>query len=468
MGGGAIGGQVVNDVQSRLNPTSVARIVRPTDEGQVGSLVSEAARSGGSVSVSGGRHAMGGQQFAEASTLLDMRAMDRVLRFDRERGLIEVEAGIQWPSLIEHLHAEQKDDASPWGIRQKQTGVDLVTLGGSLAANAHGRGLRFPPIVSDVESFVLVGPDGETVRCSRGENADLFGLAIGGYGLFGVITRVTLRLVRRTKVRRTVMVIPVRDLMDRVRERMDLGAVYGDCQFSVDLEGTADAHPGVFSSYADVDPDTPLPERQAHLSPQDWAGLYQLVRTDKKRAFQVYSTYYLGTSGQIYWSDSHQLSKVFEGYADAVNVAHGTEMITELYVRRPDLVAFLGAARQDAVQHGVDLTFGTIRLIEPDGETFLPWATDRWACIVCNLHVVHTDDGIASSIRDFRRLIDRVLEFGGRYFLTYHRWATRERVEAAYPRFVDFLREKDRRDPEGVFASTWHGHYRGLFEDRLR
>jgi hypothetical protein len=31
--GGAVGGHVVNDVQSRLNPTFVARIVRPADEG---------------------------------------------------------------------------------------------------------------------------------------------------------------------------------------------------------------------------------------------------------------------------------------------------------------------------------------------------------------------------------------------------------------------------------------------------
>ena len=29
---------------------------------------------------------------------------------------------------------------------------------------------------------------------------------------------------------------------------------------------------------------------------------------------------------------------------------------------------------------------------------------------------------------DFRKLIDRGLSYGGRYYLTYHRWATREQV----------------------------------------
>ena len=41
--------------------------------------------------------------------------------------------------------------------------------------------------------------DGELHTCSRTENAELFRLAIGGYGLFGVVTRVRLRLMPRTK-----------------------------------------------------------------------------------------------------------------------------------------------------------------------------------------------------------------------------------------------------------------------------
>ena len=457
----------VNDVQSRLNRTVVARIARPTSHDEVASLIREAAAAGQPVSIVGGRHSMGGQQFAAGSLLIDTRGMDRVVSFDREAGLVEVGAGIQWPELIDYLHREQGGEENPWAIRQKQTGVDRVTLGGSLAANGHGRGLRFPPLVSDVESFRIVGPDGEERRCSRDENAELFSLAIGGYGLFGVVTEVTLRLVPRTKVRRVVMVIPVRDLMDRIHERLEQGFVYGDCQYSVDLDVDAGAHLGVFSCYEEVPLDTALPEQQAHLSAEDWGRLYQLVRTDKERAFQTYSMYYLGTSGQVYWSDTHQLSSVFEGYSDVIDAGDGTEMITEVYVRREDLVGFLGAARADCVEDGADLTFGTIRMIEPDTETFLPWATEPWACIVCNLHVVHTEAGIDKAAGDFRRIIDRVIEFGGRYFLTYHRWATGEQVETCYPQFTDFLRLKGKYDPEERFQSDWYRHYRALFADAL-
>src|SRR2546426_7428665 len=67
---------------------------------------------------------MGGQQFGSETTLVDMGSMNRVLGFDAARGLIDVEAGIQWPELMRHLVDAQQGAAQQWGIRQKQTGAD--------------------------------------------------------------------------------------------------------------------------------------------------------------------------------------------------------------------------------------------------------------------------------------------------------------------------------------------------------
>ena len=56
--------QLVNDVHSRLNATSVSEIVRPVRIDEVREAVLRARRSGEGLAVCGGRHAMGGQQFA--------------------------------------------------------------------------------------------------------------------------------------------------------------------------------------------------------------------------------------------------------------------------------------------------------------------------------------------------------------------------------------------------------------------
>ena len=75
---------------------------------------------------------------------------------------------------------------------------------------------------------------------------------------------------------------------------------------------------------------------------------------------------------------------------------------------------------------------------------------------------------VGHSRSELRRLIGRAIEFGGRYFLTYHRWATRDQVQAAYPQFVEFLKLKRKYDPSERFQSEWYRHYREMFGERLK
>jgi len=86
---------LVNDVHSQLNPTYVREIIRPDSLADLQAAVQRGVQTGRTISIAGGRHAMGGQQFGADTLLLDTRSMNRVLSFDSVRGLIEVEAGIQ-------------------------------------------------------------------------------------------------------------------------------------------------------------------------------------------------------------------------------------------------------------------------------------------------------------------------------------------------------------------------------------
>src|SRR4026207_2270140 len=198
----------LNDVHSQLNRTRVRELLTPRTRDELVEIVRSASRKGVPISVSGCRHSMGGQQFATDSICIDTRSLERVISFDQERGLIEAEAGIQWPKLIRTYLDAEAGSAKQWGIAQKQTGADTFTLGGSLSSNVHGRGLTMNPLISNVESFTLINADGKSIRCSREENSELFRLAIGGYGLFGLIETVTLRLVSRAELPSAVGVLP--------------------------------------------------------------------------------------------------------------------------------------------------------------------------------------------------------------------------------------------------------------------
>ena len=461
-------GAEVNDLHSQLNATHVGAIVQPTSVEDVRRAIATARRERRGVSIAGARHAMGGQQFGTDTLLLDMRSMRRVLGLDAERGIAEVEPGIEWPELIDELGRMQAGREHSWGIVQKQTGADRLTIGGALSANAHGRGLRFKPIVQDVESLTLVDAGGHVVTCSRDRNTELFRLVIGGYGLFGVITSVQLRLAPRHKVRRVVEVRDVETVPAAFARRIADGFEFGDFQYSTDTASRGFLRTGVFSCYRPVAADTPIPSGQRELHVADWQELLYLAHADKRRAFRVYRDHYLATNGQVYWSDEHQLGTYIDDYHREVDRRTGapdpaTEMISELYVPRPLLPDFLAEMREDFRRNGVELIYGSIRLIERDDETFLAWAREPWACMVLNLHVVHTSAGLARAEIDFRRLIDMAIRRGGSYFLTYHRWATRAQVEACYPQFTEFLRRKRAYDPDERFQSDWYRHYRAMF-----
>ncbi|MDA8017745.1 MAG: FAD-binding oxidoreductase [Thermoanaerobaculia bacterium] len=459
--------QIANDVHSRLNATEVACIERPRSTRDVVDLVGSCIERGERLSVAGGRHAMGGQQFARDRALLDTSELDRVHGFDAERGLVTVGAGLQWPDMARALEHLQKGVAGGrrWGFRQKQTGADRLSLGGALAANAHGRGLAFPPFVADVESFQLVTPQGRVLHCSRTDNALIFQLVAGGYGLFGVVTRMTMRLMRRRKVERNVEVRQAAGLVQAFEARLRDGCLYGDFQFEVDSESPGFLQRGVFSCYRQVSDETPLPDRPRALSREQWCELLHLAHVDKGLAFQLYADHYRSTHGQIYWSDTHQLASYVDGYHDEIDrCGHpGSEMISELYVPRGHLERFLTSAANELRRRAADVIYGTVRLIERDTDSFLAWARRPWACVVLNLHVDRGAAGREVAAGHFRALIDLARELGGSYFLTYHRWATRDQVEDCHPRFRAFLDAKRRLDPAGTLWSDWYEHHLRLF-----
>jgi FAD/FMN-containing dehydrogenase len=458
----------VNDIHSGLNPTDVHEVRLPRNRGEILEIVNVAREQGKKLSVCGGRGSMGGQQFQQDGILIDLSAFNQVLAFSESS--ITVESGMDWPRLHEAIHSRQKNQASLVSFRQKQTGADFLTIGGSLSSNVHGRGLVFPPIISDVISFHLLDAQGKIQKCSRSENAELFSLAIGGYGLFGIILDVELRLYPRIKLRRDVEIVDLQQLPALAKDRVNAGYLYGDFQFSTDEKSENFLRRGVCTAYLPVDEKTPISATPKELSEKQWADIYLLAHRDRAALYKMYTDFYLSTAGQIYWSDTHQMSVYLKHYHDTVDkesraAVKGSEMITEIYVSHEMFPKFMESVRKDFLQDKTPLIYGTVRLIKKDSESFLAWAKEDWACVIFNLHVDHDPVGISKAQAQFRKLIERGLEHGGSFYLTYHRWATKAQLEKAYPRIEEFFAKKRRYDPQEIFSSTWYEHYCKLFGD---
>ncbi len=115
---------------------------------------------------------------------VDMARLDRVLRLDTRRALLEVQANTRWLAVAESLR--------PGDDRLQGLLAARATVGRSIAWNAAGPDGR--PVVTHVESLTMVTPDGHLRRVDRLTHGGLFALALGGQALFGVLYSVTLRI----------------------------------------------------------------------------------------------------------------------------------------------------------------------------------------------------------------------------------------------------------------------------------
>ena len=458
-------GVELNDIHSQLNATKHSSVITPRSVEEIQHAIRDAKAKEQFISISGGKHSMGGQQFGTGTIHLSMSSFNQVIGLDSEQGIVEVQSGIQWPELVDWLSTHQSGSGTPWGIRQKQTGADRLSIGGALSSNIHGRGLTMRPMVDDVESFTLIDAEGNLKTCSRTENRELFRLVIGGYGLFGVIGTVKVRLTPVKVLERVVEVIDVREFIPLVTQRIQEGFLYGDFQFAIDPKSDDFMKRGIYSLYRPVNKTVDVNGDLKEMKGDDWYRLLSLAHNDKSRAFDVYSQFYLTTNGQLYRSDAHQMGVYVDNYHSEFDTGgiKASEMISEIYVPRDKLKTLFDELREDFRNNDTNVVYGTVRLIEQDNESFLAWAKQGYAATVFNFHVEHTPEGIGKAKSQFQHIIDRALQHGGSYFLTYHRWARKDQVLAAYPQMPEFLRLKKRYDPEERFQSDWYRHYRKLF-----
>ncbi len=121
--------------------------------------------------------------------VLDMGRCDRMLAFDPATGALEAEAGVMLRDVVATF--------APRGWFPPVTpGTQFVTLGGMAACDVHGKNHHGAgSLARHIAWLDLLTADGAVMRCSPGENAELFAATCGGMGLTGVILRLALQLI---------------------------------------------------------------------------------------------------------------------------------------------------------------------------------------------------------------------------------------------------------------------------------
>lgn len=171
-----------------MNALAYSYVYRPTTAEGVLEAFDLARKHGLKVALRGSGCSYGDASLLAENISLDLTRMNRILEWNPETGVIAVEPGATirdvWRYVIE----------DGWWL-PVVSGTMAVSLGGALGMNIHGKNnFRAGPIGEHVIEFELLTPKGETLRCSRSENTELFYTAISGFGMFGCFVRISLRL----------------------------------------------------------------------------------------------------------------------------------------------------------------------------------------------------------------------------------------------------------------------------------
>ena len=153
-------------------------------------VIDELGPAHGSFLPFGNGRSYGDSCLAESDHVLHLRALDRVLSVDWERGALVVEPGITLGEILKL--------SVPKGWFLKVTpGTQYATVGGAIANDVHGKNHhRQGTFGCHVRRFGLIRSDAGRLTCSAEENPELYAATIGGLGLTGIIEWTEIELTR--------------------------------------------------------------------------------------------------------------------------------------------------------------------------------------------------------------------------------------------------------------------------------
>lgn len=446
---------------SRLDETAIAETWTNSGdfaagEKQLAELLQRACANHLKVSIAGARHSMGGHTIYPGGIVIDMQPFNRMEL--RTGNILRVGAGARWRDIIIFLNT------NGLSVEVMQSNDDF-SVGGSISVNCHGWQFNRPPIDATVESLRLMLADGRIVTCNRTENAELFSLVLGGYGLFGIILEADLHVVPNECYRLETLPVASSNYVSlfasRTADEPGVGMVYGRLRMTA-TNFLSDAllniywrktPPTNFLVSKLPSPATPTFKRTVFRSGVGsdygkWLRWEAESLVDAKIIKPLFGR-------------EHDRNQILFVPADWF-LEHGsnrTDILIECFVPPPKFEKFLVDLRKIIPANHADLLNLTVRHVNADTDSFLHYADRDMVALVMLFN--HTCDaaGEAGMAKVTQEIVAAALLHEGRYYLPYRLHATPEQFNAAYPQAKKFFELKHKYDPDELFQNEFYLKY---------
>lgn len=213
--------------------SSASQVCRPERVADISKFMEQVGKNGIVARGSGSSYA--DQTLNSDGAVMMFDRLDCIRSFDESTGELICEPGVTMKTITE-LYA-------PHGFMLATAAASGEhTLGGAVAANIVGRnGHKKTSLAKSVNWIDVILADGKTVRAGMKENEELFKAVVGGQGLVGFISLISITLAKRPEenVAVTHRRMPNLDtLMDALKEARKTADV---CAAWIDTSARADA-----------------------------------------------------------------------------------------------------------------------------------------------------------------------------------------------------------------------------------
>ena len=433
-------------------------LVTPGDEAEVRDALLQARAANRPVIARGAGKSQGGLYQADDAVILDMSRFNRILEIDAENRRVRVQPGVIWDQLRGELepHGMAVSSSQSYGV---------FSVGGSISINAHGRNIDVGVVAQSVLSITVMLADGGVVVASRDANAELFSLAVGGLGLFGVLLEATLVLVPNQIYRRHgLRVMPSAEYPLHVSRNVLSNP---DIHFHFARLDIADD--GLWDRLYAIEyvQDATLPPDAAPMltAPPSSAWFERSVMWLFRRAAWARR---LRLPGEVIYRKDMKPRRRSGTVRESWSVVdhsrrRNADWLQEFFIPRDRFMDFVRMAKPILDSGVIRILNTTVRVIHENHDAFLTYARQDSFSFVIYFEQKLDAASIRRTEEALKQLVDCAVACGGAYYLCYQRVASAAQLAQAYPAIGAFFAAKRRYDPAGLFVNDFYKHYAPAF-----
>lgn len=434
-----------------------AQLVNPESTEELQELLVQAKKDGTKVMPIGAGLSQGKQFLPEGgkgALVVDLSEL-RTIDINSDDKTVTVGAGVTWADI------QTAVNNSKLALKVMQAS-NVFSVGGSIGTNIHGWDHHSGSLVNTVLSLELVNAQGEKQVLTPKD--DLFHQVIGGFGLYGIVTKVKFQLTDNLLLKEKGTDVSIDDYARYFRDQVQSSEPTKMHLYRLSLDPSNLLGTGVAVSYDQEANSRPV--RTSNLSQEANTGSrFNRIMINLARRFDWVRKYYWKTERDRLLANDGPLLSTNEIMQPPIKAMFNpsireAEWLQEYFLPEEQLASFLKELGPLLRANNVGLLNASVRFVKQHDRSLLSYAKegDRFAVVLCFNQSLREDEVVKAKkwLREAQHL---AVQKGGSYYLPYQHVSSPEDFHKAYPHADKVQQLKEKVDPDNLFASGMYKKY---------